>query len=138
MFSRTIGSSRAGIASIVIAFALAGCGGGSTGSTSGVSAEDSPTIAPSEEASASSVSLSWTAPGTRVNGEQLSTADLDGYIVSYGQSVDTLDQSARVESCISCEFTVANLAEGTWYFRVQTVDTLGLVSEPSEPVSKTI
>lgn len=131
------GKSRAGIAAVVFAVFLSGCGG--AGSDSGSSAQAPP---PAEESVATSqtVSLSWLAPGKRINGEQLSYVDeIDGYIVLYGQDPDNLDQQVVVEcGSLNCGYDVEDLSSGTWYFAVQTVDSNGLVSSPSQPVSRAI
>ena len=152
------GNSRAGIAAVVFAVFLAGCGGSeSSSSASSFTGTQTPstetgTQTPSTEtesqtpaveapvAKAQSVSLSWLAPGERINGEQLSyTDDIGGYIVLYGQDPENLDQQVEVEcSALNCGYEVENLSAGTWYFAVQTVDSSGLVSAPSEPVSRSI
>lgn len=131
------GKSRAGIVAVVFAVFLAGCGG--AGSDSGSSAQATP---PAEESvtSGQTVSLSWLAPGQRINGEQLSYInDIDGYIVLYGQDPGNLDQQVVVDChSLNCGYDVNGLAPGTWYFAVQTVDSNGLISSPSQPVSRAI
>ncbi|MFC4260297.1 fibronectin type III domain-containing protein [Marinobacter lacisalsi] len=134
---RATGKSRAGIAAVVCAVFLAGCGGSGSGSSSSQSS------APSSEESVSSgqtVSLSWLAPGQRINGEQLSYInDIDGYIVLYGQDPANLEQQVVVEcNSLNCGYDIQDLAPGTWYFAVQTVDSNGLISAPSQPVSRAI
>ncbi|MFW5824974.1 MAG: fibronectin type III domain-containing protein [Marinobacter sp.] len=86
-----------------------------------------------------SVSLSWVAPGYRINGEQLSSTDIQGYVVLYGRDAKELDRQARVD-CKSpdCRYDVDGLGTGTWYFAVQTVDSSGLTSAPSTPVSRSL
>ncbi|MFL1404594.1 fibronectin type III domain-containing protein [Marinobacter sp. M1N3S26] len=123
------GKSRAGIAAVVFAVLLTGCGGSGGGSSSEASTVQG-----------QAVSLSWQAPGQRINGEQISLYDIDAYIVRYGRDPDKLDQQAVVDGCTSpqCVYDVQGLAPGTWYFAVQTKDVNGLVSLPSEPVSRTI
>jgi len=133
---RATGKSRAGIAAVVFAVFLAGCGGSGSGSSSQSSS-------PSSEESVSSgqtVSLSWLAPGQRINGEQLSYInDIDGYIVLYGQDPANLGQQVVVEcNSLNCGYDIKDLAPGTWYFAVQTVDSNGLISAPSQPVSRVI
>lgn len=133
------GKLQAGFAAIVFAALLTGCGGSSGGGSSSSAGNGS---APTQEAIASgqTVSLSWQAPGQRINGEQISLYDIDGYIVRFGRDPDNLDQSATVNDCVSpqCSYDIANLAPGTWYFAVQTKDNNGLLSTPSAPVSRTI
>ncbi len=125
--------SRAGIAAVVFAALLTGCGGSGSGSSSSNSAEGS-------TVRGQTVSLSWQAPGQRINGEQISLYDIDAYIVRYGRDPDNLDQQAIVDGCSSpqCAYDIKGLASGTWYFAVQTKDVNGLISLPSAPVSRTI
>lgn len=80
------------------------------------------------------VTLSWTPPGTRMDGTSLSLSEIDSYRISYGTSENNLSQSATVPAGTS-SFTLEGLASGTWYFRVQVVDTSGLTSPGSELVS---
>lgn len=65
-------------------------------------------------------------------------ADLAGYVISYGQDPENLDQTVYVDDAYTMEYTVENLSEGTWYFSVQAEDDNGLVSPPSDLVSKNI
>lgn len=130
---RATGKSRAGIAAVAFAALLTGCGGSGGGSSSGASAEGS-------TVQGQTVSLSWHAPGQRINGEQISLFDIDAYIVRYGRDPDNLNQQAIVNGCTSpqCVYDITGLASGTWYFAVQTKDVNGLISLPSAPVSRTI
>lgn len=141
----TSGKSRAGFAAVVFAVFLTGCGGSGGGSSSSGSSGSASTgnNVPSVDESVvagQTVSLSWLAPVQRINGEQLSyTDDIDGYIVLYGQDPDNLDQRIVVDcQSVSCGYDVENLSSGTWYFAVQTVDSSGLISSPSEAVSRVI
>jgi len=65
-------------------------------------------------------------------------AELSGYVISYGQDPANLDQTVRVDNASTMEYTVENLADGTWYFSVQVEDNNGLISPPSDLVSKNI
>lgn len=135
------GKSRTGITAAVIAVVLAACGGpGSGSSSSSDTGGQTPSSEDSFNADVQAVSLSWLAPGQRVNGDQISyTSDIDGYIVRYGQDPDNLDQQAVVDcSSLNCGYSVDDLSTGTWYFAVQTVDSNGLISSPSQPVSRNI
>ena len=80
------------------------------------------------------------APAKRINGDQLSyISEIDGYVVLYGQDLARLDQQVVVEcNALDCGYDIEGLASGTWYFAVQTVDSNGLISAPSQPVSRTI
>lgn len=133
MPSNAVGSSRAIVAAFVSAVLLAGCGGSSSGSDSASGGQTEAAV------NGDGVSLSWLAPDRRINNEQLSYADIDGYIVRYGRDPSSLEHQARVDCrSLNCGYEVQGLAPGIWYFAVQTVDSNGLVSRPSEPVSESI
>lgn len=164
---RVIKVSRAWIAAFALGLLLTGCGGGGSGesdksasaansgsatetgkgsSSSSAESADAETETgsepDSEEVSVSgSAVLSWSAPATRVNGEGIAMGELDKYVIRYGQSVDDLREEIVLEEAESypeMSHTVENLDAGTWYFTIQVQDQQGLISEPSEPVSKTI
>ncbi|WP_250830725.1 fibronectin type III domain-containing protein [Marinobacter sediminum] len=114
--------SQAWIAAFVLGILLAGCGGGSA-------------------SSGSSAVLSWSAPLKRVNGESIPMAELDQYVIRYGHDAGNLTEkvivvNAQAEAEMSYE--VNGLDNGTWYFTIQVQDTNGLISAPSEVVSKSI
>ncbi len=75
---------------------------------------------------------------TRVNNESLSMGELSGYIISYGRDPGNLTETVRINGADTMDYTVTNLDNGTWYFAIQVEDVNGLLSEPSQPVSKTI
>jgi len=123
--------SKAGIAALVFGIALAGCGGGSSDETGTQSSGGQQTLE-------RSAALSWNAPLQRQNNESLNMAELAGYVISYGQDPENLDQTVYVNDAYIMEYTVKNLTQGTWYFSVQAEDDSGLMSPPSDLVSKTI
>jgi pectin methylesterase-like acyl-CoA thioesterase len=123
--------SKAGIAALVFGIALTGCGGGSSDESSAQSSGGQQTLE-------RSAALSWNAPLQRQNNESLKMAELAGYVISYGQDPENLDQTVYVNDAYIMEYTVKNLTQGTWYFSVQAEDDGGLMSPPSDLVSKTI
>ena len=82
--------------------------------------------------------LGWTAPLTRENGESLAMSEIAGFEVVYGLSSTTLDQSLAIGDSSVDELLVDELAEGTWYFAIRTLDTDGNRSKLSDVVSKQI
>lgn len=108
---------------------LAGCGG---------SGGDTASTGTASTGLAKTASLSWNAPATRVNGEGLAMGELQGYVILYGQNANNLDRRIEINEASTMDYTVANLSNGRWYFAIQVVDVDGLVSAPSEIVSKTI
>lgn len=64
--------------------------------------------------------------------------ELSGYVISYGKNPDELSEAVRIDDANTMDYTINNLDNGTWYFTIQVEDVDGLVSAPSEQVSKTI
>lgn len=93
---------------------------------------------PEETVPANAALLSWTAPLTRENGESLAMGEIAGFEVVYGTSAETLDQSLAIGDASVDQLLVDQLAEGTWYFAIRTLDTDGNRSSLSEVVYKQI
>tara|TARA_R100000322_G_scaffold19232_1_gene12337 strand:- start:316 stop:732 length:417 start_codon:yes stop_codon:yes gene_type:complete len=134
---RVIKVSQAWIAAFAMGALLTGCGGGGSSDSSGTQTSSSGGISSPER----SAVLSWSAPLTRVNGESIPMGELDKYVIRYGQDADELSEevvvtNAQAEAEMSYE--VSGLDAGTWYFTIQVQDTNGLISEPSDVVSKSI
>lgn len=129
---RVIDLSKAWIAAFVIGVTLTGCGGGSSG---GSGTQSSGT----QSTATGSALLSWNAPTLRENNDPIEEIyDLSGYVISYGQDPDNLDKTVRIDDAYQTEYFVENLSAGTWYFTVQAEDNNGLMSAPSDQVSKSI
>ena len=106
------------LASSLPAFGITVTGGTSTGGTSSGSA-----------------TLAWVAPTQNTNGSALT--DYAGIRIYYGTSAATLSNMVQVPSPGS-QYTIANLAAGTWYFAASAYTTLGTQSALSSVVSKSI
>ncbi|WP_396621428.1 fibronectin type III domain-containing protein [Marinobacter sp. W-8] len=138
--------SKAWIAALLVGMVLAGCGGGGSGGSesatqSGSLPDTGSSVGSAQPAAERSAVLSWSAPMTRVNGESIAMGELDRYVIRYGQDADDLSREITVDGAsgeAEMSYVVDNLDAGTWYFTIQVQDTAGLLSEPSEPVSKTI
>lgn len=78
-----------------------------------------------------SLSLSWSAPTERENGEQLFLYDIGGYVIEYRKQTDT---SVNIETMTieATQFTetieVPNLEDATYEVRVAAFDVNGLYS----------
>lgn len=85
-----------------------------------------------EPVSYQSVTLEWTIPLQRENGELLGASDLDGYIIEFVDQTnpDTVDQT-YVEGGQANSHSLS-LPAGTYRFRVIAVDRNGLTSNPSD------
>lgn len=58
--------------------------------------------------------LAWTAPTENVDGTML--ADLAGFRVYWGPAADDLPNTAQIDDPVATMHTVADLADGTWFF----------------------
>lgn len=135
---RVIKMSRAWIAALVFGIALTGCGGGASSGDSGSQVSGNSQGTDTQKSAERSAALSWNAPFQRQNNEELEMYELSGYVISYGQDPENLDQMVRVSDAYTMDYVVDGLSEGTWYFSVQAEDTNGLMSPPSDLVSKSI
>lgn len=119
---------------------LSACGGGGgTGGTVVSGAGQLP-------AGTASVQVSWDAPTSRSDGSCLGN-DLNGFVVSYGNSSGQYTQNAQLHlssgsvSCQQiaydnvcgvsvnrCTYTVGGLSTGDWYFAVRAFDDVGAYS----------
>lgn len=140
MMKRVSKMSKVWIAAFVIGALLTGCGGGGSGSSgsAGGSASAGGSLGPVDERTAV---LSWNAPLTRVNGESIPMGELDKYVIRYGQDSENLSKEVVVSNAQSeseMSYQIGGLENGTWYFTIQVQDTNGLISEPSDVVSKSV
>lgn len=92
---------------------------------------------PPPTTSSGEVTVSWTAPSTRLDGSSIALSEIDHYTINYGTSSSNLNQSVDVGSD-QTSYTFDGLDSGTWYFTVKTIDNNGLTSPPSSVVSQTI
>lgn len=80
------------------------------------------------------VSLAWSLPLTRVDGSALAPGEIDHFTILFGPASDQTDQQVTVAGA-STSYDFYDLPAGTWYFKIIAVDTAGLQSAPSAPVS---
>jgi hypothetical protein len=118
---------------LVISVILAGCGGSTE---SGSSASDASSPSSSSNATADSVTLSWSAPTENTNGSALT--NLTGYIIYYGTSASAMTQTIDINTVGMLTYVVDNLSAGTWYFQIVAVNAAGVPSNPSVTVSASI
>ena len=85
-----------------------------------------------------SVTLEWTIPMQRENGQLLGANELDGYIIEYTQKgTQGVVEQQYVEGGQIASHSL-ELPPGYYSFRVIAVDTQGLTSNPSEWVGVTL
>jgi len=83
-----------------------------------------------------SAALTWTAPTQNTDGSAL--VDLAGYAIYFGTSATSLGNRIVVSSAAATNYTVANLAKGTYYFALAAYTSTGIESALSSIGSKTI
>ena len=79
------------------------------------------------------VLLSWQAPAYRTNDEQLSAHEIQGYNIYMSTTANGTYEQVKTTSGTSAEIT--GLANGTYYFKLSTLDNSGLESALSAPVA---
>lgn len=85
-----------------------------------------------------SVTLEWTIPMQRENGQVLGPNELDGYIIEYTQKgTQGVVEQQYVEGGLVASHAL-ELPPGYYSFRVIAVDTEGLTSDPSDWVGITL
>jgi hypothetical protein len=104
------------------------------GCSSGGNAPSGASGAPSSASGTGIAVLAWSAPSTNVDGTPLT--DLAGYKVHYGTSSG--DYTAAVNVGPTTEYSITDLAPGTYYIAVTAYDSSGRESGYSNEVSKTI
>ena len=80
--------------------------------------------------------ISWTPPTANTDGSALT--NLAGYRIAYGTSASALTNVAEVPTAGVTNYTIENLAAGTWYFAVTAYTSAGAESSASAVVSKTL
>ena len=74
------------------------------------------------------VTVAWTPPDQRVNGDGLSPADIGGYRVYYGKVPGDYPNRVSITDGTAQEGTVTAL-HGLYFYVMTTLDTLGRESE---------
>ena len=116
------------------AFALCGCHSDNPADPSAVSGGGTATAA--VPVGAGTATVSWEAPTTTTAGGVLN--NLAGYRIYYGLSRTSLTQAINLVGTDLQSYVVDHLGTGTWYFAVRAVTAIGVESDLSEIVSKTI
>ena len=133
---------------------LIACGGGGGGSDDSTTRNTSTTTnTPSNSSSSNSnsgqtnsqntsktVTLSWTAPTTRANGDPLIMSDIAGYEVYYFMdgSPQSDGETIIINNAAATQVTTPDLQAGTYFFAIATIDTQNLVSDLSDYVEAAI
>jgi hypothetical protein len=81
------------------------------------------------------VTLNWSAPQTNTDGTTIT--DLNSYKILYGRDAGNLSQSVSITSATQST-VIDNLASGTWFFAIVSVNKAGVESAPSNAASISI
>ncbi len=115
---------------------LSGCNLDSSSGSSGTSSVTTSSVGPSSVAATANASLtiSWLAPDTNVNGSALT--DLAGYHIHYGTSATALNQEIDVPTTGVTDYVVEDLnANSTYYFAISSYNSAGVESQYTPIVS---
>ncbi|HEY0684289.1 MAG TPA: putative Ig domain-containing protein [Steroidobacter sp.] len=88
------------------------------------------------DASSDGAVLSWTAPTSNTDGSTLS--NLAGYRIAYGTSASAMTSTIQVANPSVTNYTISNLAPGTYYFAVRAYTSNGTESAISNVYSKVV
>lgn len=76
-----------------------------------------------------SVSLYWSAPLERVNGETMANTEIAGYEIRYRKDGDTEYERIVLEDASATQYHIDNLSSVDYQFEVAAIDTFGLYSD---------
>ena len=114
-----------------------GSDGGGSGSGSGSSSSiDAPIDAPIVPLGA--VTLAWDAPLDRADGSPLQPGEIEGYRIYYGTAEGNYPHRIDVNDGTVVQITLTDLAPGTYYFVMTTLDTSGHESKYTSVVIRTV
>ncbi len=102
-----------------------------------ITPDSKPAARTEPKASNKTISLSWTAPLTRMDGTSIALSEIDHYRILYGNSAKKLGNVHKVDSDQD-SYTFQDLPKGHWHFAITVVDQSGRESPPSGIVSKSL
>ena len=85
-----------------------------------------------------SITVSWTAPSTRANGEPISLSDIDGYELHYGRGSGRYGNVVKIGNDGRNRYTIEGLRPGEYFLAMRTVDAQGASSAYSAEVRVTV
>ena len=99
-------------------------------------AEEEVAAAPAEEevtetpnAASKSISVSWSIPDSRENGDMLYAYEIGGYEILYKKDDETLYTSEIIEDSLITSFNINDLSVGDYEVKIASFDTDNLLSE---------
>ncbi len=94
---------------LLTAAAATACGGGGGGASPGNA----------------SVTVSWVAPTTRVDGTPLSLAEIDGFDLVYGLTRESNEHEVHIADPHRSSYTLTGLPHGEYYIALRTYNIYG-------------
>lgn len=89
-------------------------------------------------ATPTAVSLTWTVPTQRTDGQPLSPSDIVGYEIYLTGDATGTQQVININDGTMTAYQVTDLAADTWHFAISAFDSTGLASDLSNVVSVTL
>jgi hypothetical protein len=86
----------------------------------------------------SSIELTWDIPEAREDGSDLSLGEINGYVIVYGTDINNLANELVVEGASNTSTQLLDLASGTYYFAIATVDSDGVQGAYSGVIQQSI
>jgi len=139
------------VLSAMVFLQLAACGGGGSSKSSSEKIPDAYRVSSASNYTASAedsskakagesgvLTLSWSAPSTRSDGEPLSLSEIDGYRVYYGKHKGEYLKGADIKDGTAQSATVTGVPFGAYYVVMTTYDANGIESGYSAAVKKTV
>jgi hypothetical protein len=83
-----------------------------------------------------SVTLTWTSPTQNTDGTPIT--NLAGYRLHYGQASRSYSRSLNVPAAATHSVVIEDLAAGTWYFAIRSINKAGVASALSREVRVTL
>ena len=90
------------------------------------------------QVASSTIELTWDIPQAREDGSDLALYEINGYVIAYGTDQDNLSNQLSVDGASSTITMLENLASGTYYFAIATVDSDGVQGEYSSIIQQSI
>lgn len=85
-----------------------------------------------------SIALSWDIPQEREDGSALEIYEIEGYVIVYGTDANNLNQQVTVQGASVKDAVLENLASGTYYFAIATIDSDGTQGAYSTTIQQSI